>query len=314
MYLRHVISVVGFLFVSFSAFEANAQELGGTSWRLVKIMSMDDSVATPDDPSKYTLEFGADGTASIQADCNRGTGSWTSGSASQLQFGLIASTRALCPPGSLSEKYLAQFEWVRSYVKEGGNLFLATMADGAIIEFEPIGQPSSAAMVLGEEIFTADAAEMQGVILAKLFDDYAIKHSIEVEDVEIDAFAENMRRGLAEQGLTAEKDLTPQEAAEVDTMRRNMAQSLIRQWKINKALYDEYGGRIIYQQFGPEPLDAYRRFLEQRLKEGAFVIHDRSLADSFWRYFKDESIHDFMEPGSADEARAFTIPPWDQKE
>lgn len=119
-------------------------ELAGTSWRLVNIASMDDSVYVPDEPSKYTLEFRADGAAAILADCNRGTGSWTSEAASQLQFGPLATTRALCQPASLSERYLAQFEWVRSYVLKDGRLFLATMADGAIIEFEPEGLDSDA--------------------------------------------------------------------------------------------------------------------------------------------------------------------------
>lgn len=114
-----------------------ASELAGTSWRLVKIMGMEDSIDEPEDRTLYTLEFGADGRAAMRADCNRGTGAWTSESKGHLQFGPIASTRAMCPPGSLSDKYLAQFEWVRSYVKENGHLFLATMADGAIIEFEP---------------------------------------------------------------------------------------------------------------------------------------------------------------------------------
>lgn len=114
-----------------------ASELAGTSWQLVKIMEMDDSVDAPEDRSLYTLEFGTDGRAAMRADCNRGTSSWSSGSPGQLQFGPIASTKAMCPPGSLSDKYLAQFQWVRSYVMKDGHLFLATMADGAIIEFEP---------------------------------------------------------------------------------------------------------------------------------------------------------------------------------
>jgi len=114
-----------------------ASELGGTSWRLVKIMGMDDSVDEPEDRSLYTLEFGADGHAAMRADCNRGFGPWTSESPGQLQFGPVAATRAMCRPESLSDKYLAQFQWVRSYVMKDGRLFLATMADGAIIEFEP---------------------------------------------------------------------------------------------------------------------------------------------------------------------------------
>ncbi len=35
------------------------------------------------------------------------------------------------------DRYLAQFQWVRSYVMEGGHLLLETMADGSIVEFEP---------------------------------------------------------------------------------------------------------------------------------------------------------------------------------
>ena len=100
-------------------------------------MSMDDDTYRPADPSLYMLSFGADGTVSLLADCNRGTGTWLSESDSQLQFGPITATMAMCPPGSLHDRYLSQFEWVRSYVFRDGHLFLATMADGSIIEFEP---------------------------------------------------------------------------------------------------------------------------------------------------------------------------------
>ena len=97
-------------------------------------------------------------------------------------------------------------------------------------------------------------------------------------------------------------------------MRQQLAHSMIRQWKINRALYAEYGGRIIYQQLGPEPLDAYRQFLEQRQNEGAFTILDKSLEPGFWHYFTDDSIHDFMTPGSDDAKRAFTVPSWKVEE
>ncbi len=287
--------------------------LTGTSWRLVQIMGMDDSVAEPEDRSLYTLEFNADGQAAVRADCNRGMGSWTSESAGQLQFGPIATTRAMCPPGSISDKYLAQFEWVRSYVMKDGHLFLATMADGAIIEFEPAPTTPPDAVVLGEEVRTTDADEMQQVIITRLFDQYAAERGIEAADEEIEAFVQNMRRGMAAQGmLDAENDLTAEELVQVETMRRDIARSIIRQWKLNRALYGQYGGRIIYQQLGPEPLDAYRVFLEERQQSGDFRIEDSAFEEEFWRYFTDESKHDFMAPGSADENRAFAIPPWEQ--
>lgn len=116
---------------------AQAGELSNTSWRLVQIMSMDDNTYKPANPSLYILNFGADGTVSLLADCNRGTGTWLSESDSQLQFGPIAATMAMCPPESLHDRYMSQFMWVRSYVVRDGHLFLATMADGSIIEFEP---------------------------------------------------------------------------------------------------------------------------------------------------------------------------------
>jgi metallo-beta-lactamase class B len=40
--------------------------LGGTSWRLVKFQGSDDTTLTPDDKTKYTIEFGADGRLSAR--------------------------------------------------------------------------------------------------------------------------------------------------------------------------------------------------------------------------------------------------------
>ena len=99
---------------------------------------MEDRVDAPDDRLLYTLEFNADGSMRVRADRNFGEGSWASASAGQLLFGQIVATRALCPPGSLHDRYMAQFPWVRSYAFKHGRLFLATMADGSIIEFEPM--------------------------------------------------------------------------------------------------------------------------------------------------------------------------------
>jgi hypothetical protein len=90
-----------------------------------------------------------------------------------------------------------------------------------------------------------------------------------------------------------------------------MGRAMIRQWKLNRALYQQYGGRIIYQQLGPEPLDAYRRYLEERQAAGDFEIHDKSFEAQFWRYFTNDAMHDFYPPGSEEAARAFTTPPWE---
>ena len=94
-------------------------------------------------------------------------------------------------------------------------------------------------------------------------------------------------------------------------MQRDMGRTIIRQWKLNKALHDQYGGRIIFQQFGPEPLDAYRHYLEERHAAGDFKINDKTMAETFWRYFTDDSMHSFYESGSEEEAQVFSTAPWE---
>ena len=121
-----------------------AADLGGTSWQLVRFQGGGDKWLTPDDPSMYTLAFGADGGVSARIDCNRGRGTWKSSGPSQLQFGPLALTRALCPPGSLHDRIVKDWEFVRSYILKDGHLFLSLMADGGIYEFEPIGGAKAA--------------------------------------------------------------------------------------------------------------------------------------------------------------------------
>ncbi|PSB16076.1 carboxylesterase [filamentous cyanobacterium CCP2] len=118
-------------------------DLGGTSWQLVQFQSGDGTVLTPDDPTKYTIAFTATGQISMQIDCNRGRGTWTSEEPNQLVFGPLATTRALCPPGSLFDRIVRDWQYVRSYTLQDGNLFLSLMADGGIYEFAPIGESRS---------------------------------------------------------------------------------------------------------------------------------------------------------------------------
>jgi len=111
--------------------------LAGTSWQLVRFRGGDDTVLTPDDKAKYTVAFAADGSVSVRLDCNRGRGTWKSAGRNQIEFGPMALTRAMCPPGSLHDRIVRQWPYVRSYVIRGGRLFLSLMADGGIYELEP---------------------------------------------------------------------------------------------------------------------------------------------------------------------------------
>lgn len=128
-----------------AAFVARAQppqqkataDLGGTSWQLVKFQSSDGTTLTPDDRTKYTITFEADGGVSTRIDCNRGRGTWKSQGPNKLEFGPLALTRAQCPPGSLHDRVARDWTYIRSYTLKDGDLYLALIADGGIYEFEP---------------------------------------------------------------------------------------------------------------------------------------------------------------------------------
>ena len=91
-------------------------------------------------------------------------------------------------------------------------------------------------------------------------------------------------------------------------IKRQMARQFVRSWKINKALFAKYGGRVIFQQAGPEPLDAYRDFLREQEKKGAFRILDEKYKAPFWRYFTHDAMHTFYSKG--DGARFINTPWW----
>lgn len=53
-----------------------ASDLAGTSWQLVKFEGSDGTTMRPDDKTKYTIAFEADGHVSARIECNRGRGTW----------------------------------------------------------------------------------------------------------------------------------------------------------------------------------------------------------------------------------------------
>jgi heat shock protein HslJ len=121
--------------------------LAGTKWQLVSFKGGDETVLTPDDPAKYTLSFESDGRLAARIDCNRGSGTWKSAAAPQLELGPMALTRAMCPPGSLHDQLVKQLPFVRSYVLRDGHLYLS-LADGGIYEFAPADAKASMSGVI----------------------------------------------------------------------------------------------------------------------------------------------------------------------
>jgi heat shock protein HslJ len=106
--------------------------LAGTSWELVELRSPEDSIGTVrvDDPARYTITFNADGSAALRLDCNRGRGTWRSEAPGRVELGAVATTRMMCPPGSLDARLGRELPFVRVYAIQGDTLRLELMADG----------------------------------------------------------------------------------------------------------------------------------------------------------------------------------------
>ena len=198
------------------------------------------------------------------------------------------------------------------------------------------------ATVFETGIHSRDSEEVQYVILQRLMTRYAEDHKIDVSKDEVDAYMLAQKRFMAldrqrrelrrtelakqlqsshitdEQRSTLDKQLevlnslaeadreaADEDSPEVRAYSEQLAKVFILRWKVNRALYRQYGGRIIYQQAGPEPLDAYRTFLQEQEAMGHFKILDPAYVQKFWYYFVTDELHDFYKPGSEEEARAF---------
>jgi hypothetical protein len=91
-------------------------------------------------------------------------------------------------------------------------------------------------------------------------------------------------------------------------VERHVAEYWVRQWKLNQALHHEFGGRIIFQQAGMEPIDAYRKLIDQAESNKSFVVNDPAMRAVVYSYFEHHFYY-------SDEAKAryyFEKPYWER--
>ena len=173
-----------------------------------------------------------------------------------------------------------------------------------------------------------------------LFEQYAQEKDITVTETDIEQYNQSMLRGIQRQVVNLEKkaDSLQKElqAENLDEQKRselterlelytsfanqlNQSQemfkkpntpagTMIRLWKIYNRLYEQYGGRVIFQQAGPEPLDAFRKFLEDQQRQGNFEFFNQEAESLFWEYYRNEKMHTFYSDET--EAKAMMQTPW----
>lgn len=110
-----------------------SDSLEGTSWTLRRVQPADGPAQVPEATATFTVGFEPEGRLQMQADCNRGRGSWRSPSRGSLELGPLVMTRAFC--GSrLYDRFVADVGAANAYEIRDGRLSLR--ANGAQYEFE----------------------------------------------------------------------------------------------------------------------------------------------------------------------------------
>jgi heat shock protein HslJ len=120
--------------------DAGAEAPTGQVWALQSVSG--DNARQIEHPDRYTIEFKADGTYGIRADCNSGGGTYTfeNGTLTVREGPL---TLAACGPESYSAGFLEGLSNITSYERNGGAMVL-TAADGSKMHFAPL--PTSASL------------------------------------------------------------------------------------------------------------------------------------------------------------------------
>ena len=97
--------------------------LVGPIWQWVQTLYNNDTKAVPPRPSDYTVQFGANGTVDVRADCNRKGGRY-SGQGQQLVIEITHSTMAACPDDSLENQFVRDLTGGAVWFLKDGDLCL----------------------------------------------------------------------------------------------------------------------------------------------------------------------------------------------
>jgi para-nitrobenzyl esterase len=112
---------------------ALSADLSGYTWQWISFADGKSAMDIPH-PERYTVTFSA-GRVAIQADCNRGVGTYQIEKDYRISFQQLGMTRALCLPDSLDTRFMQLLERVVSYHPFEGDLLLELPMDSGTLRF-----------------------------------------------------------------------------------------------------------------------------------------------------------------------------------
>lgn len=119
--------------------EEQTYALPDTKWELIEVSDSSGAASIPKrvDAGIYTVAINADGTVTFRLDCNRGFGKWriagdNSAMSGNISFFDIGVTKALCPPGSISDEVTSAISRFDAY-QIADSLLSLSADNGAIV-------------------------------------------------------------------------------------------------------------------------------------------------------------------------------------
>ncbi len=113
-----------------TASNAPVDTIGRGPWRWIATVTSTARVAC-DNPDTYTLTFLPDSTVRLLIDCNRGSGRYRI-TGHDIHIGPVATTRMMCPPGSMDAAFAANIDSATSWSHNADTLQLQ-MKSGSML-------------------------------------------------------------------------------------------------------------------------------------------------------------------------------------
>ena len=152
--------------------------------------------------------------------------------------------------------------------------FQNTSSKGGEARGEVLAQLKSRTFYSGDYAFVDDTLrqEICNIIFTDLVGDFMTAEGIAISDEEVTPLLTIIARNSGQ--------------TEVSEFQVQVARAAVLQWKVNKALYERYGGRVIARQGSPmEPFGAYEAYLREQLAKGTFRLVDAQVETVFWSRF-----------------------------
>jgi hypothetical protein len=128
-----------------------------------------------------------------------------------------------------------------------------------------------------------EVQKLQSIIIGLLVENFVKENKIDIssESEEIESFRNTFAKGLGDQAADDASNIFDDDKLE------EMAKFFIAKFKVERALYKEYGGAVIFQQMSPfEPIGAYKTLAEEAQEKGELEFYNKEYKSEFWDYFE----------------------------